>query len=622
MCGIVGFTGASNSKLLKSMNTLITHRGPDDEGYYSDGEINLAMRRLSIIDLATGHQPMTNEDQTVWVVYNGEIYNFKKIRDELIEFGHVFATSSDTETIIHAYEQWGDDCVDHFNGMFAIAIWNKVAKKLILYRDRMGIKPLFYCHVNNRLLFASEIKSLLINPDFTRDIDFESLHHYFSYKNVPAPKTIFKNISTLCPGEKLVFENNTIKRDRYWQLTFNENHSITEEDASEHILKLLDDSVRMRMVADVPIGAYLSGGLDSSTVVALLSKHTQGNLKTFSLGYEDDFKNKTADLFYARKVSKLFGTDHHEYIMSAKELPEDIHEIISSFSEPFSGVISTFYLSKLIAKHVKVAISGDGADELFGSYLAHRLANPVNNFMKYSMANRVLTDNDLQLLGAFKDNIDFLKKIASDEDWKWRAKLAVFNEAEKSTLYSDSFKSNINGCSSNAVYKSCFDTLTATDPLNRILECDEKMLLPDQVLAFVDRLSMAHSIEVRPPFLDYRLVEFAATLHGSMKIKDTCVKYILKKAVKDLLPDDLINRPKEGFVLPVNQWILTKLDSYIKDTLSPDRLKKHNFFNVDTVTRLLQEHFSHRQDHANKLWNLVCFQIWFEIYYERTISYV
>ncbi len=616
MCGIVGFTGKPDRNLLESMNKLIHYRGPDDEGYYSDGEINLAMRRLSIIDLSTGHQPMTNENKDIWVVYNGEIYNFKDIRDELIKFGHIFATMCDTETIIHAYEQWGEDFVHHLNGMFAIAIWNKNKKRLILYRDRMGIKPLYYSQLNGRLLFSSEIKSLIINPDYRKEIDFESLHHYFSCKNVPGPKTIFKNIFSLYPGEKLVFENNCIKKDFYWKLSFNEEINITEQEASERILSLLDDSVKIRMVSDVPIGAYLSGGLDSSSVVALLSRYTNGNIKTFSLGYEDDFKNKAADLHFARKVSKLFGTDHYEYIMSADEIPQDITEIISSFSEPFSGVMSTFYLSKLICKHVKVALSGDGADELFGSYLPHRLANPVYNFVKYNMGNRQLTEQDLELLGNFKDNIEYLKKISNKDDWVWRSKLAVFNETEKQNLYSEYLKNQINGFDTDQLYKSYFDKSTTTDPLNRILECDLKALLPDQVLAFVDRLSMAHSIEVRPPFLDYRLVEFSAKLPGNIKIKGMRVKHILKEAVKGILPDDLIDRPKEGFVLPVNQWILSKLDKFIMDTLSPDKLKKHNFFDLNIVNSLLKSHFNRQADHSAKLWNLVCFQVWFETYFE------
>jgi len=618
MCGIVGFAGKPDRSLLESMNRLIHYRGPDDEGYYSDGEMNLAMRRLSIIDLCAGHQPMANEDKSVWVVFNGEIYNYRDIRTELIRSGHVFSTNSDTETIIHAYEQWGEEFVHQLNGMFAIAVWNKNLKKLILYRDRLGIKPLYYSHINGRLLFSSEIKSLIINPDYKKDIDFESLHHYFSCKHVPCPKTIFKDIFSLYPGEKLVFENNRITKNFYWNLNFNEEPDLTEQDASERILYLLNDSVRMRMVSDVPIGAYLSGGLDSSSVVALLSKYTQGNLKTFSLGYEDDFKNKTADLHFARKVSELFGTDHYEYIMSAEEIPQDIVEIISSFSEPFSGVMSTFYLSKLIRKHVKVALSGDGADELFGSYLPHRLANPVHNFIKYNMTGRDLTDSDLMLLGHFKDNIGYLNKISHRDDWVWRSRIAVFDEEEKQNLYTDYLKNHINGFDTRLLYKSYFDRATTADPLNRILECDIKSLLPDQVLAFVDRLSMAHSIEVRPPFLDYRLVELSAKIPGCMKIKGTRVKHILKEAVKCILPADLIDRPKEGFVLPVNQWILNKLDSFITDTLSANRLKKHNFFNINTIGALIKSHFNRQADNSAKLWNLVCFQIWYETYFDRS----
>lgn len=615
MCGIVGFTGKPDQKLLKSMNDLIHYRGPDDEGFFSDGTINLAMRRLSIIDLQTGRQPMCNEDKSIWVVYNGEIYNFKSLRDELLSIGHTFQTHCDTEVIVHGYEQWGEDFVHRLNGMFAIALWHAQKKRLILYRDRLGIKPLFYCHSNGRLLFSSEIKSLLINPDFTKEIDFESLHYYFSCKNVPAPRTIFKNIVSLLPGEKLIFENNALKKERYWQLAFNEDQSLSEQDVKDRILNLLEDSVKIRMVADVPVGAYLSGGVDSSSVVALMRKYSSGPLKTFSLGYEDDFKNKSADLHFARQVAQLYNTDHHEYIMSAREIPEDIVTILSSFSEPFSGVISTFYLSKLIRRHVKVALSGDGADELFGSYLPHRLAVPVHNYISLGMQDKKLSESELNSLGHFKDKLEFLRKIAHKDVWVWRSRLSVFSEDEKTGLYSPLLQNATSGCSIETLYRQYFDSSTTTDPLNRILDCDIKALLPDQVLAFVDRLSMAHSIEVRPPFLDYRLVEFTGKIPGSMKIKNTIVKHILKEAVRNLIPGEILQRPKEGFVLPINEWLLSHLDSFIKDTLSENRLKKHGFFSYPFVKSMIESHFTHKADHASKLWNLSCFQIWYETYF-------
>ncbi len=615
MCGIVGFSGKPNDGLLRSMNKLIFHRGPDDEGYYSDQDINLAMRRLSIIDLQTGDQPIPNEDKSIWVVFNGELYNYKEIRLQLEESGHLFKTHSDTEIIVHSYEQWGDGFVNRLNGMFAIALWIKSEKQLILYRDRAGIKPLFYSLINGRLLFASEINSLLINPDFSKEIDFESLHHYFSLKNVPAPKTIFKNIFSVMPGEKLVFKNGVLNRSFYWKLKYKENRDLTEQTVSKTIVRLLDDAVKIRMVADVPVGAYLSGGVDSSTVVAMMSKHASGTLKTFCLGYEDDFKNKAADMHFARKVSKFCGTDHYEYIMKAKEIPADISAIISSFSEPFSGVVSTFYLSKLIRKHVKVALSGDGADEMFGSYLAHRLAIPIKNYYLNNMDNRVITDSDKTLLGHFYDNIDFLKKIADKQDYVWRQRLSVWSEQEKTDLYSDKLLNICEHYDTQQVYQRCFDGIKTEDALNRILACDQKMLLPDQVLPFVDRLSMAHSIEVRPPFLDYRLVEFVATIPGEMKISKSIVKKILKTAVKDVIPEWICNRPKEGFVLPINNWIMSKLDRFIKDTLSEDRLKIHGFFNYEHVGNLLKSHFDRKTDNANKLWNLVCFQVWYERYF-------
>ncbi|MCD6460078.1 asparagine synthase (glutamine-hydrolyzing) [bacterium] len=615
MCGIVGFSGKQDTDLLKEMNRLITHRGPDDDGFAELENMNLAMRRLSIIDLKTGHQPICSEDKSVWIVYNGEIYDYKKLRGELISFGHKFRTACDTEVIIHAYEQWGDDFIHRLNGMFAFAIWDIPKKTLLLYRDRLGIKPLFYSCCGGRLLFASEIRPLLANPDYKKEINFESLHHYFSCKNVPAPSTIFEGIQSLLPGERLVYKNGQIKKNFYWQIKYSENNNISQEEYQEKLFALLDDAVKIRMVADVPVGAYLSGGVDSSSVVALMRRHSSGLLKTFSLGYDDQFHNKEADLYFARKVAKQYQSDHHEYIMSAKEIPDDIREILSSFSEPFAGVISTFYLSKLIRKHVKVALSGDGADEMFGSYLSHRLAVPVHNFISNKMTDRKLSDEDLSLLGHFRDNIDFLRKIAHKDTWVWRSRLAVFNEGEKKEIFSDKLLSYTDKYSTPYLYKKYFSSSTTTDPLNKILENEIKMLLPDQVLAFVDRLSMAHSIEVRPPFLDYRIAELSAQIPGYMKIKNNDVKHILKQTVKGILPDGIINRPKEGFVLPVNQWIMGTLHKFIKDTLSADRLAKHGFFRYNAVDNLLKSHFNHTADNAAKLWTLVCFQIWYETYF-------
>lgn len=623
MCGICGFTGEQNKALLERMTSKIFHRGPDEDGFYSDNHVNLGMRRLSIIDIFSGKQPVHNENKTIWTIFNGEIYNSQSLRKDLQDKGHRFYTShSDTEVIVHLYEEYGENFPNYINGLFAIALWDKDNKKLLLVRDRMGVKPLFYTLINDNIAFASELKSILCYPEYKKDICFEGIYHYFSYKNIPAPLTAFKGIFSLLPGELVVFaKGKDLNRHRYWKINFVEDYNHSEDDVKGRILNLLEDSVKIRMISDVPFGAYLSGGVDSSVVVALMSKFLNKPVKTFSLGYEDELQNKEADLFYARKVAKVFNTDHYEYIMSSRELEEDIDNVIKSFDQPFSGTISTYFLSKLINKHVKVALSGDGADELFGSYLAHRLAQPMFHFTSlYSRyKSGVLTQEDKSLLKPYDNNLDYLEKLyleSMGEFSRWRYKLLVFSDEEKRNLFTQSFLDNVkNTDNSYDLMVNYFKTSTTKDPLNRILEIDWNSLLPDQVLAFVDFLSMDHSVEVRSPFLDYRLVEFVSTIPGSMKINNGIVKDILKKSVKDLLPNGITERPKEGFVLPIFNWMECHLKEYIMDILSEKNLNKHGFFNSEEISSIISEYYSGNKTFSAKLWNIAMFQVWYEIYF-------
>jgi len=620
MCGICGFTGKSDEVTLKRMTESIFHRGPDEDGFYSDEEINLGIRRLSIIDVETGHQPVHNEDQTIWTVFNGEIYNFKELRQELEEKGHKFYTDhSDTELIVHLYEDLGNDFTHKINGMFAIALWDKRKKKLLLIRDRMGVKPLFYTMVNNHLVFGSEIKAILAYPDYRRDMNYDAIYHYFTLKNIPAPLTAFRGIYSLLPGEMLTFSDAQLSKQRWWKIRFNENQGYDEVDLKEELLALLEDATRLRMRSDVPFGAYLSGGVDSSAVVALMTRFSGKPILTFSLGYEDEFKNKEADLFYARKVSEAFKTEHHEYIMSYNELVDEIGNIIVSFDQPFSGTISTYFLTKLIKKHVKVAISGDAADELFGSYLSHRVAQPMYHFKRLyeKVKNGSLTDAEKDL---FKPcDINFLNGLfnqSEGDEIRWRYHLYLFSDEEKKELISNDFKKELNHTSSFSLIKEYFHSITSKDPLNKILEMEWNTQLPDQVLAFVDFLSMAHSVEIRSPFLDYRLVEFAATIPGNMKIRNGNVKDILKKTVEPLIPHGITNRPKEGFVLPIFDWMVEKLKDYSVDVLSEKRLKKHQLLNTKVVKNILDDYYSGNKSVAGKVWNLMMFQVWWEKYFE------
>lgn len=621
MCGICGFTGKPNEDILRRMTQTIVHRGPDDDGFYSDGHVNLGMRRLSIIDVETGQQPIHNEDKTLWTVFNGEIYNFVELREELLaQGGHTFYTDhSDTELIVHLYEEYGEEFVHKLNGMFAIALWDASEETLLLIRDRMGVKPLFYTLVNGELIFGSEIKTILAHPSYQQAPNYEGLYHYFTFKHVPAPLTAFQDIYSLLPGELLVFKRGEVQTRRYWKVQFQEQNDCADQAVRDTIFSLLEDAVRVRMRCDVPFGAYLSGGVDSSCVVALMTRFAEKPVTTFALGYEDELKNKEADLYYARKVSEAYGTDHHEYIMSYRELVGDIEDIVGSFDQPFSGTISTYFLTKLIARHVKVALSGDGADELFGSYLSHRTAQPMYHFKRLAdkITQNALTEKEKNFLKPC--DIEYLKDLFArsngGDDLGWRYQIYLFRDDEKAKLLSENLMNNDNRTSTFDVIQGYFNMLTSGDPLNRILEMEWNTQLPDQVLAFVDYLSMAHSVEVRSPFLDYRLVEYVATIPGSLKIRNGIVKDILKRTVEPLLPKGITQRPKEGFVLPVFDWMMGQLRDYSQDILSEKRLHRHGLFNSEYVRQMIDAYYSGEKRLVGRVWNIMMFQVWWEHYF-------
>lgn len=616
MCGICGFTGIGGRDWLDPMVRSLTHRGPDEAGTWVGEDIALGMRRLSIIDVATGHQPIFNEDETIGVVFNGEIYNFLELRAELQEQGHRFRTDhSDTEVIVHLYEQYGDDFLGRLNGMFAIAVWDIRRRRLVLARDRAGIKPLYYAQVGRDIAFGSEPKALLAHPAISRDPDPVALHHFFSLKNIPAPLSAFKAMRQLRGGEMLVWHNGETTLSRWWRLAYREDTTITEAEARAGIRQLLEDSVRLQMRSDVPVGAYLSGGVDSSSVVALMSRLGGNNVKTFTLVYDDGFPHKDADREFARKVSSQYGTEHHEHLVRFQDVPERLDAILAAFDEPFSGVISTYFITELIAKHVKVALSGDGADELFGSYLPHRLAQPL----AYGALHPGILDGtiDAERLAPFGDQRTLIKSLLArgDEAARRTAQLLADEEA-KQALYTGAMREAVGTASTEQDVRDLYAASGTGDPLNRCLFVDFETLLPDQVLAFSDRLSMAHSVEVRPPFLDHRLIEYAATLPGGMKIRGGRVKSILKDAVADLLPEGLVDRPKEGFVMPINDWLLNVLRSFVEDCLSAPRLSSHGLLEPAAVRALLDRYYVGDKSLASRIWNLVAFQNWWEQYIE------
>ncbi|MBI5625530.1 MAG: asparagine synthase (glutamine-hydrolyzing) [Elusimicrobia bacterium] len=618
MCGICGFTGTSTDEALRRMAGAIVHRGPDEEGFYADDSASLGMRRLSIVDPATGQQPVSNEDGSIRVVMNGEIYNAPELRAGLERRGHRFRSDhSDTEVVGHLYEEHGDAFPGLLNGMFAIALWDRTRRRLLLVRDRLGVKPLFYRLAGGRLFFASEIKALLAHPDCPKELDHGAVWHYFSFKNIPAPRTAFRGILSLRGGELLAFEEGKTTLRTWWAPSFLEK-PIRGGEARERLNALLADATRVRMRSDVPFGAYLSGGVDSSAVVALMVRAGGGKVRTFSLCYEGGFKGKDSDRMYAQAVSRALGTEHEEYVMSPQELRTDAGDVLAAFDQPFSGTISTFFLTKLITRRVKVALSGDGADELFGSYLSHRTAGPLSRFASLrekALAGKLGKDEALALAPCDVAFLDRLFLLSRGDEASWRCQLHLFSDEEKDRLLSGEFRAAAGGERTLDLVREAFREVRARDPLNRVLEMEYRTQFPDQVLSFVDSLSMAHSVEVRSPFLDYRVVEFSAALPSALKIKDGVVKAVLKDAVRDLLPEGVADRPKEGFVLPVFTWLDGPLKDWPEEVLAPDRLARHRFLDSAEVRRLTEGFRGGDSALAGRVWNLMMFQLWWERYF-------
>lgn len=616
MCGIAGRFGAGPNQIVREMVGLLAHRGPDDEHVVSDRNFAIGARRLSILDLPGGRQPISNEKETVWAAQNGEIYNFPALRKDMLERGHVLKTHCDTEVLPHLYEEYGAAFPKYIDGMFAVALWDGDGRVGFLARDRMGKKPLYYCLHDQALYFASEIKSLLRIPGFARRLNHNALHQFLSFKHVPHPLTIFEGIAMLPPAHMLTYRAGQEPIvSRYWELSFAESDAstgMTEEEVTDRLLVLLKQGVERRLLSDVPIGFFLSGGIDSSLSTVLAAELSSSQIKSFTLTYsrESTTEGKEEDRRWARWVADRYGTEHHEETIQVSSFPENLRRILSCFDEPYAGVVSTYFLAQLMSQHVKVSISGDGADELFGSYLSHRLAIPLANYQHY------LKTGQSALIRPFDTQLDFLSRMAEPQDWQWRYKLLVFSDAEKQALYAPDIASKMSGWSTLERLRQDFSALSARDPLNRMLEAEFQTIFPDQVLAFVDRLSMAHSLEVRTAFLDTDFVSFVAGLPGSLKIKDGETKYLLKKLALRYFPSEMVYRKKEGFLMPITQWFLRDLEPYVRETLSPQRLGKHGLFREAYVQGLVDTLYRAQPDHlaVNKVYSLVVFQEWYDLY--------
>ena len=622
MCGIAGFADRPRTpvsrrdadfSLVHGMCEVIRHRGPDDEGIHVEDGVALGMRRLSIIDLSTGHQPIHNEDESIWVVFNGEIYNYRELRRELEALGHRFYTSSDTETIVHAYEAWGERCFERLRGMFGLALWDRVERTLLLARDRAGIKPVYYTERDGRLYFGSELKSLIAAGAAGSALDLEALDHYLSFLYTPRDRAIFAGVRKLPPGHCLRWREGRLDVRAYWQVAPVETFAGTLPEASSRLLDVLGDAVRSHMVSDVPLGAFLSGGVDSSAVVGLMAEASGRPVKTFSIGFDEP---QYDELVHARRVAEHFRTDHHEFVVRPDGL-DILDPLIAHFDEPFadSSAIPTWYVSEMARRHVTVVLSGDGGDELFGGYDRYLPHPRVEQFDRLPIpGRRRLASMVWPKLPHGAPGRAFLRHVALDADGRFIDSVAFFTEDEKAALYSPGMRAALRGVSAQATLSRHFNRFAALSPRSRMMRFDFETYLPEDVLTKVDRMSMAHSIESRVPLLDNAVVDFAASLPAHFKIHGTRRKHVMKEALKRLLPADILDRRKQGFGVPLDVWFRGGLKSIFADVLGSARTRQRGYFEPRFVDRIVHEHVSGRRDHSLRLWQLLVFELWHRQY--------
>lgn len=627
MCGIFGIASLNLNKFpLKELTDTLSHRGPDDAGYYLDENVGLGHRRLSIIDLEGGHQPVFNEDSSKCIIFNGEIYNFPELREKLIVAGHKFSTRSDTETILHAYEEWGEQCVEHLRGMFAFAIWDKVKKKLFIARDRLGIKPLFYAEHHGKFYFASEMKTILADKEFPRDMDEMALVSYFTLSYIPAPLTIFSKIRKLLPGHTLTWQDNSIRINKYWDIYFIPDKGKSEDGFIRGFMDIFQESVKSHLISDVPLGAFLSGGVDSSAVVAMMSNGASSRVNTFCIGFGGNTGGYLDERIYAKMVAERYNTNHHEYEVIPN--PDGLlDKIVRAFDEPFAddSTIPSYFVCKIARENVTVALSGLGGDELFAGYeryLGFRLRSLYNKFpffLRENLVSQFIENLPERADGHYTVNHmkRFVRSASLPADESYLGYVSLLTKEQRNTFFSDTAKFNNHLDSCTELLTGYFNSPNVTgdcNSLDRAFYFDIKTYLPEDILALTDRISMQHSLEVRVPFLDHKLVEFCSTIPSEIKMKWFKKKYLLKKAVADLLPKEVINHRKQGFVGPTSRWLQTDLKPYVLDALSERNLKKHGLFNQSTVNHLLEEHFTGKEIHDKLIWALLVFQKWFDMY--------
>ncbi len=616
------------------MRDSLTHRGPDDAGiYFDDGNrIGLGHRRLSVLDLSSlGHQPMSNDQGTVWMVYNGEIYNFKEIRDVLRSKGYKFKSNSDTEVVLNAFLHWGIDCVKEFIGMFAIAFWDNRNKTMYLVRDRIGVKPLHYYYKDGHLLFGSELKALMAHPNFRKDIDYGVLPTFLRYGYIQAPQTIFKDTYKVKPGHYICLQHNKLKQVKYWDVNdyYLEEPFLGDEDEIAYELEeLLVDSFKYRLVSDVPVGIFLSGGIDSTTLTALLQKNINTQLKTFTIGFHNDKYNEAK---WARTVAQYLGTDHAEYYVSANDCLDVIEELPNIYDEPFgdNSAIPTLILSRLTRGNAIVALSADGGDELFGGYKHYRTLSSINtSFQKIpkSLRNKIIRvlktvrlDKAQNIYQSLRPALPHIKDF-KDKYEKYSNILAACNNNDLVNMHkinsskwtpdeTDILLNNSNSKELKCDQEDLYTELKEIDFTSQMMASDLKTFLVDDILTKVDRASMRMGLECREPFLDHRIVEYAARIPYSLKYKHGKSKYILRKILDKYVPEELVNRPKQGFVVPLADWLNGNLYPMLMDYLNEDKLKREGIFNEKMVSQSIKD-FKKGFLSENKIWYILMFQMW------------
>jgi asparagine synthase (glutamine-hydrolysing) len=623
MCGIVGFVNAgsrgASRELLERMNACIVHRGPDEDGFFVHESVALAMRRLAIIDLKGGQQPIFSDDRSSVIVFNGEIYNFQEVKKDLEARGHHFHTNSDTETIVHAYDEYGTDCVQHLRGMFAFAIWDFRDKSLFLARDRVGKKPILYSHQKNGdFIFGSEFTALLSHPAISREVDYEAIDSYLSYLCVPAPQTAFKQIRKLEPGHWLRWKDGRIETKRYWQPNFSKKIKISEEEAIEETTRIVREATKMRLISEVPLGAFLSGGVDSSTVVALMAEESATPVKTFSIGFEEqDF----SELKYAKRVAEHVGAEYNEFIVRPNAL-EVLPTLVEHYGEPYAdaSAIPTYYVSKETRRFVTVALNGDGGDESFAGYERHAAMKIAEMYHRFpAFARKLLIEKPISLVptselkrSRVRDAKRFLQAANLPRTERYFRWMSTFNRDAKRELYTEEFSRRVAQQNPSVVMDKWFAAANGSGILDATLLTDQMTYLPNDLLVKVDIASMANSLEARSPFLDHKVIEFAASLPENLKMQRFETKSLLKKVAARLVPPEVIYRRKMGFGVPIGNWFRGEMKDFVRGVLLSEKSLSRGIARREILEKYVDEHTTTKRDHTYQIWTLLMLELWFQ----------